>query len=60
MENFTFNSPYGYILYIGSKCKCKVNVSLTVRKTVENSFKKIHSYLCIKKNTKTPKKRNLL
>ncbi|MFX1258490.1 MAG: Dna2/Cas4 domain-containing protein [Promethearchaeota archaeon] len=48
----------GYVLYIGSKCKQKIIVSLTLRKTVENSFKKIHSYLHSKKIPKRQKNEN--
>ncbi|MFX1259262.1 MAG: CRISPR-associated protein Cas4 [Promethearchaeota archaeon] len=54
-DHFSVKYTHGYILYVSSKCKCKVNVSLTLRKTIENYFKKIHSYLRSKKIQKRQK-----
>ena len=40
-EHFETSYPYGYILYVGSKQKYKVNVTLVLRKTIKNYFVKI-------------------
>lgn len=54
-EHFGVTYPYGYILYVGSKRKYKINITLVLRRSIKYYFKKIYSYL---RSGKLPKKQN--
>ena len=48
-DHFDIKYPHGYILYLGSKRKYKVSVSLALRKNVQKKIQEIRSYMRSKK-----------
>ncbi|MEE9378966.1 MAG: CRISPR-associated protein Cas4, partial [Candidatus Lokiarchaeia archaeon] len=54
-EHFDVKYPYGYIFYLGSKRRYKVNITLNLRSRIQKCFKEIKSYM---NSNKIPKRQN--